>query len=191
MSSLLDPVGPHPRSVYWRRRAIVLVVLALLIAGIVTLVNAIFAGGGSPTATSTDAATPAAITTCDAKDISLTANTDQDSYAKGEKPQLTMTITNTGTTTCTFEVGSDKQKFVITSGADAIWDSSVCQTAAEPFTQQFDPGQSVTTNPLQWGRARSDSCTAGTPAVAGGASYQLSVLLGDVQSEKTKQFMLF
>lgn len=192
MSSLLDPVGPLPRSVYWRRRLIVLVILALLVGGVVTLLNAIFSGGtpsASPTAAVTGTAAP--VTNCDSKDIGLTANTDKDSYVKGEKPMMSMTITNNGTTACTFQVGTDKQKYVIMSGADLIWDSTKCQTGATPYEQKFDPGQSVTTDAFAWGRTRSDNCTAGTPAVAGGASYQLSVSIGDVTSEKTKQFMLF
>jgi len=43
MSTWLDPVGPHPRSVYWRRRV---VTLAVLLAGLFLLTRA--CGSGQP-----------------------------------------------------------------------------------------------------------------------------------------------
>jgi hypothetical protein len=55
----------------------------------------------------------------------------------------------------------------------------------------FEAGQSLTTDAVEWGRARSDNCDSGTPAVGGGASYQLTVYVGEIQSADAKQFMLY
>jgi hypothetical protein len=47
---------------------------------------------------------------------------------------------------------------------------------------------------VTWDRTRSspDTCgTAGEQVVAGGASYHLSVAVGDAESAETKQFLLF
>lgn len=188
--TLLHPEGPLPPAVYWRRRAIVLVALVLVVAGVVTLASAIW-GGGTPAATPTEEATAETVAPCDVTDLVLTAQTDMDSYAQGERPKLSMTIENTGKAPCTFEVGSDKQKYVITSGSDLIWDSTVCQKTKEPYTAELAPGDPVNFPAIQWARKRSDNCDAGTPAVAGGASYQLTVFVGDAKSAEPKQFMLF
>jgi hypothetical protein len=188
MNAFLDPAGPLPPSVYWRRRAIVLVLAILVFSGIWTLFTA-FNAGTTPTPVTSQ--TPEAVVACNSKNISLRAETNQESYAEGELPKFSMTITNAGTTACTLEVGTDKQKYVIMSGSELIWDSTVCQVSPQPFSQIFEAGQSLTTDAVRWGRARSDNCDSGTPAVGGGASYQLTVYVGDLQSTDAKQFMLY
>jgi hypothetical protein len=188
MNAFLEPAGPLPPSVYWRRRAIVLVLAILVFSGGWTLFTA-FNAGTTPAPTASQ--TPGAVVACNSTDIALRAETNQESYAEGEFPQFSMTITNAGTTPCTLEVGTDKQKYLIMSGSDPIWDSTVCQIAPQPFSQVFEAGQSLTTDAVEWGRARSDNCDSGTPAVGGGASYQLTVYVGEIQSTEAKQFMLY
>jgi len=188
MNAFLEPAGPLPPSVYWRRRAIVLVLAILVFSGGWTLFTA-FNAGTTPAPTASQ--TPGAVVACNSKDIALRAETNQEAYAEGEFPQFSMTITNAGTTACTLEVGTDKQKYVIMSGSDLIWDSTVCQIAPQPFSQVFEAGQSLTTDAVEWGRARSDNCDSGTPAIGGGASYQLTVYVGEIQSTEAKQFMLY
>jgi hypothetical protein len=188
MNAFLEPAGPLPPSVYWRRRAIVLVLAILVFSGGWTLFTA-FNAGTTPAPTASQ--TPGAVAACNSNDIALRAETNQEAYAEGEFPQFSMTITNAGTTACTLEVGTDKQKYVIMSGSDLIWDSTVCQIAPQPFSQVFEAGQALTTDAVEWGRARSDNCDSGTPAVGGGASYQLTVYVGEIQSAEAKQFMLY
>jgi hypothetical protein len=188
MNAFLEPAGPLPPSVYWRRRAIVLALLLLVLGGVWTLISAFNA---TPATDPAAVATPGAVVPCNDKDIALRAETDQDSYAEGEFPKFSMTITNTGATECSLEVGTDKQQYVITSGSDKIWDSTVCQASEQPYTQVLAAGQSVTTDSVEWGRARSDNCDSGTPAVGGGASYQLTVYVGTIESAEAKQFMLY
>ena len=166
-----------------------LVLLLLVVGGGWTLISAFTAGSTpDPAASATPGATVAA---CNADDVAISAVTDSESYAEGEYPQFSMTITNTGDVPCTLEVGTDKQKYVIMSGTDMIWDSTVGQVGSEPYVQELAVGQSVSTSPVEWGRARSDNCDSGTPAVGGGASYQLSVFVGEIESAETKQFMLY
>ncbi len=188
MNAFLEPAGPLPPSVYWRRRAIVLVLAILVFSGGWTLFTAFNAG---TTATPAASQTPGTVVACNSTDIALRAEANQESYAEGEFPQFSMTITNAGTTACTLQVGTDKQKYVIMSGSDLIWDSTVCQIAPQPFSQVFEAGQTLTTDAVEWGRARSDNCDSGTPAVGGGASYQLTVYVGEIQSTEAKQFMLY
>jgi hypothetical protein len=188
MNAFLDPIGPLPPSVYWRRRAVILGLVVLLSGGVWTLFSAFTA---TPAPTPSAAATPGVVAPCDPADIALSPITNQDSYAAGEFPQFSMNITNTGDVTCTLEVGSDKQRYTVTSGSDSIWDSTVCQLRPEPFVQELTAGQTVTPTAVEWGRARSDNCDSGTPAVGGGASYQLTVFVGEIESAEAKQFMLY
>jgi hypothetical protein len=119
--------------------------------------------------------------------------TDKTTYAAGEQPMLSMTITNTGTTACTFSAGSDVQVYVITSGSDQIWSSKDCQTAPVTQVAELQPGVATASTPFAWDRTRSSTttCTGARPAVtAGGASYHLSVTVNGVASAATKQFIL-
>ncbi|MEV5988445.1 hypothetical protein AB0L85_26115 [Streptomyces sp. NPDC052051] len=50
MGSLRNPVGPLPSSIYWRRRAVMLSVLALLVLFLVWAVTSSSGGGGKPEA---------------------------------------------------------------------------------------------------------------------------------------------
>ena len=189
MSWIVYPRGPLPARVYHVRRLVALAVVAGSVVGINGVFSATTGGQtAQPEATSTAGASVAA---CDPTAVVISGNVDHDTYAEGELPKLSMTITNTSDVACTIEVGTDKQKYIITSGSDTIWDSTVCQSSTEPFVQEFAAGEAITTNTFEWGRARSDNCDNGTPAVGGGASYQLSVQLGDFVSAGSKQFMLY
>lgn len=190
MSWIAEPRGPLPPRVYHLRRLLAVLVLIGAGVGINGIVSGFASGGNAqPEATQNDGTTET-VPSCDPAAVVISANTDRDTYGEGELPKLSMTITNTSDVTCTIEVGTDKQKYIITSGSDQIWDSTVCHTK-EPFVQQFAAGESITTNTFEWGRARSDNCENGTPAVGGGASYNLSVELGDVVSAEARQFMLY
>jgi hypothetical protein len=105
-----------------------------------------------------------------------------------------MSITNSGASACTFDVGTDAQVYLITSGSDQIWSSKDCQTAPAANKQILEPGKALSTTPFAWDRTRSSTTTCtGTrpPVVAGGASYHLTVQVGAAKSAGTgKQFVL-
>ncbi len=198
MSTIRNPVGPQSPAVYWKRRAIVLIGL---LAVIVIILLIVFRPGGdapTPTDTSSPGASNAPVDTTEAKactpeQVSLTAVTDKGAYNAGEQPLLSMTITNIGAAPCTINAGTDAQEYVITSGSEQYWSSRDCQT--EPVAQEvtLDPGVPKSTNPFGWDRTRSSTttCTGDRPPVtAGGASYHLTVRLGDLESADTKQFQL-
>jgi hypothetical protein len=91
-------------------------------------------------------------------------------------------------------VGTDLQKYEITSGAETYWRSTDCQSEQTPQTIVLEPGVKQTTTPIPWDRTRSDpaTCTADrSPVTAGGASYHLKVSLGELKPEKTAQFLLY
>lgn len=192
--------GRQPASVYRRRR--VVVGLAAL-AVIVVIVLLFWPRGGSgdektnsggtspkPSASQTSDADPAA---CDPAAITVTPKTDKDSYAAGENPMISMEIVNTGAAACVLQVGTDVQLYEIVSGSDPIWNSRDCQTESTPATIVVEPNVPQSTTPFPWGRVRSapDNCGDDRPQVAaGGATYRLSVSLGDVKSADDVPFLL-
>ncbi|WP_438352241.1 hypothetical protein [Microbacterium sp. CJ88] len=133
---------------------------------------------------------------CKAAALAVQAVTDQDTYASGQNPQLSITLTNTSATGCTLNVGTSTQKFTIKSGNDVWWRSTDCQTQPSDMIVLLAAGQSVTSaTPIAWDRTRSsvDSCTATDRqrAPGGGASYHLSVEIGGVAAPQTKQILLY
>ena len=206
MSSIRNPVGPQPSSVYWRRRLVVGGVLVLIIVIILLIIFAPKGGGGptsspskTPTAVPSGSSTPTVpdgAVACEPADIELIPVTDKDSYNAGEQPLLSMTIVNTGTEPCMINAGSDVQEYRITSGSDPIWNSKDCQQNPVTTPIVLEPGieHGQTTPSFPWGRIRStpETCDEERPQVtAGGATYRLKVLLGSIESEDDKPFLLF
>jgi hypothetical protein len=202
MSTIKNPVGPQPPSVYWRRRLLLLLLVVVVIVVVILII--VRPGSGSPSATpsgsnsashapSGSATSGSSATACDPSVITLTPITDAASYAADAQPQLSMQITNSGASACTFDVGTDAQVYLITSGSDQIWSSKDCQTAPAANKQILEPGKALSTTPFAWDRTRSSTTTCtGTrpPVTAGGASYHLAVQVGAAKSTGTKQFVL-
>lgn len=207
MSTIKNPVGPQPPSVYWRRRLLLLLLVVVVIVVVVLII--VRPGSGTPSSTpsggtsnsashgpSSAATSGSSAAACDPSVISLIPITDAASYAAGVQPQLSMSITNSGASACTFDVGTDAQVYLITSGSDQIWSSKDCQTAPAANKQVLQPGKALSTTPFAWDRTRSSptTCTGTRPEVtAGGASYHLAVEVGDAKSSgtnATKQFLL-
>jgi hypothetical protein len=196
MSTIRNPVGPQPSRVYWRRRLAVLVGVLVVILIIVLIV---IRPGGKPAATPSNTPTTpatAAVTACPDKDVEVDAVTDALSYPAGTDPMLSFTIQNNGTKACTFKVGTDVQKYVITSGTETIWSSTDCQSGAKPLVTTLKPGTPVQSTPFAWDRVRSSTttCSVKNPkqVTAGGASYHLTVTVNGVTSSKANspQFVL-
>ncbi len=196
MSTIRNPVGPQPRNVYWRRR--LLVVVGILAVIVIIILIVVRPGGGKPTPHNTNTPhTPvAAAAACKASDVKVVGVTDALSYAAGVDPQLSLTITNTGSAACSFKDGSDQQVYVITSGSEKIWSSKDCQTGAVSATTTLQPGVAVKSTPFPWSRTRSNpaacSATNAPQVVAGGASYHLTVTVNGITSAKadSPQFVL-
>ena len=212
MSTNKHPVGPQASTVYRRRRLVVgLGVLAVLLIIILIVVRP---GGGDPASTATPAPTasaadpagpaasadPAATqaaagSACDPANVQVEAITDRGSYDPGDEPELSLSVTNTGTTPCDLNAGTSTQVFTITSGADVYWTSTDCQTDPADAEVTLEPGVAVATKtPVTWDRTRSSPETCeitDREAVPGeGASYYLTVSVGGVESASPTQFLL-
>lgn len=144
----------------------------------------------SPSPSPSAAAQPAA---CDPANILVLPITDAQDYGPDAVPQLSMSISNTGTQPCTINAGTSQMVFTISSGDEQYWTSTDCQTNPSDQLILLEPAQPVTTAPIPWDRTRSAPDTCDQPrdaAPAGGASYHLSVSLGGVAGANTRQFIL-
>jgi len=187
---------PLPTSVYWRRRIVVFAGLLAIVAVIVLIVVRPGFGTGAtpPPPEPTEVEQEIVAQPCLPAQLELKAMTDKLAYTLDESPQIWLEITNISSVECTVSVGTDVQRYVITSGPDQIWASDDCQKIRSSSEILLAPGEQGGTEPIQWERARSspDTCDSAQRPVAkaGGASYHLRVHLGDLASEKTRQFML-
>lgn len=206
MSTFRNPVGPQPSRVYWRRRLVLLLGLLAVIVVVVLIVVRPGAGAPTPTPSGTPSAegsgsTGGATSTnppsdgeCDLSKVTLEPVTDAASYDPGVTPTLSFTLKSTMTAPCTLSAGSDVQEFRITTGDELVWSSKDCQTAPESATIVLKPGVPFPGPSLVWDRTRSSVDTCGTarePVVAEGASYHLTVVVGELTSANTKQFLLY
>lgn len=200
MSSVRNPVGPQPPSVYWRRRALVLLGLIAIIVIIVLIVTRPAASPGqqtpspSPTATGGSAAGSGnEEELCNPAAIVIEPLTDNNPYPAGVQPLISMRITNTGSSGCTLDVGTAEQYYAIVSGSDPIWNSRDCQTDSTSRLFVLEPNEPATTTPLPWDRTRSSPNTCSSPrpeVVAAGSTYRLSVSLGDIEAASDLAFIL-
>ncbi|MEB0276758.1 hypothetical protein QN376_19390, partial [Cryobacterium sp. 5B3] len=129
------------------------------------------------------------------RQVTVEALTDAVSYQPGQKPELSLSITNKGTVPCVINAGTSKQVFTISSGQDIYWTSTDCQSAAADADVTLQPGVPVSsTTPITWDRVRSNAATCDestrTAAPAGGASYHLAVSVDGIASTTPKQFIL-
>lgn len=127
--------------------------------------------------------------------VTVEALTDASSYAADQNPQLSIRLTNTSEADCSINVGTSAQSFTVTSGSDAWWRSTDCQSEPSDMIVTLEAGQIVTSaSPITWDRTRSsvDTCSddSRANAPAGGASYHLAVEIGGIPSTTTAQFIL-
>lgn len=181
---------------------IVIVVLIIVRPGAGSTDGADDSKNTSDTTTDTDAAdaatnpdAAAGPVECNPTVLDLAAVTDKTEYPAGETPMISMTLTNNGAAACTMNAGTDVMELMVTSGPEQFWSSKDCQTNPTPAPITIEPGASISTTPIPWDRTRSTPETCESPdrpaATAGGASYHLTVKLGEIESDKTKQFLLY
>jgi hypothetical protein len=186
-------VGPLAASVYWRRRAVVLVGLA-----IVVLVVSYACGGSSssgaqntaatnpqttisntpphpfvpspmptpsPTPTAFSLVTPAANGPCTDYEIELTATADQGTVAPRQTVQVTLKVKNISGRTCSRDVGADAQELRLQDASGIVWSSDDCSPRHGIDIRSYPPGKQDTFT-VTWSGLRSRSGT-GAPECSG------------------------
>lgn len=205
-SALRDPVGPNDRSVYVKRRLVVLLGLVAVIAAIALIIVRPGSDSGSNATNKvelpsdvaakpeTSNAKPGEPIACAAGVLAVEAVTNQGSYGAGELPELSLTVQNTGKEACVAELGTASMTFTVSSGSDDVWRSTDCQSDAASLPVVLQPGEELASESVTWDRTRSSAETCEIerdPVVAGGASYHLAASVAGVASEDTTQFLLY
>ena len=203
LSSLRNPVGPKDRSVYVKRRIMVLLGFLAVVAVVVLVFLKPGSEGGAREASSVEVpadlpknqaeATDEEPAVCGPEQLVVTPMTDQPGYGEGEQPQLSLTVENIGAAPCVADLGTAGITYTITSGEDEVWRSTDCQTEPTSMPIILDEGKPETVEGLAWVRERSDPETcdiAREQVAAGGASYHLSASAAGISSTQTAQFIL-
>jgi hypothetical protein len=197
-------------AVYRRRRLVVLLGSLAILTAIVLIivrpgqatpepvVTETAVAKPTPTVVASPTPTPTVDVTdykeCTTKNLVVNPVVDSVDYPAGVNPNISLTIQNTGSTACFYNVGTSQQVLTITSGAETYWMSTDCQTESSDTVAILEPGVVYPSAPVVWERVRSspDTCGGERPVVpAGGASYYLTAKVGDVTSKTSSQFLLY
>jgi hypothetical protein len=196
----LQPVGPLPASTYWRRRAVLLgtvVVMLLLVkscGGSAPEKTGTGQPGAGPAASSAAAApsspapapasappataAPATVPTCPDGVLDVTTVADTTSFRTGGAPRFTLTVRNTGTTPCQRALGPGAVQLQVVSGQDRIWSSTDCSPGTAQTVLTLTPGTARATT-VQWpGRRTRPGCVVGATAQPG--TYRVIARLGEL-----------
>ncbi|MER2133713.1 MAG: hypothetical protein ABS910_03435 [Arthrobacter sp.] len=202
----------RPSQAVYRRRRLVLSLLALLVISVLVWGGVAVAGAlaGGPDADAPEpfqtAPTPVPSTaaqepdkanpektadgapaaedgTCPPAVVKVEAATDAAAYPAGANPLLTLSVTNTGAEPCKINVGTSQMEFVVTSGSDRIFSSADCQDGAEDLLKEFEPGATEKAN-FTWERLRSAPGCAAVASNPNPGWYVFTARLGEATSEK-------
>lgn len=200
MSSLLNPVGPEPAKVYWRRRIVVILGVLVVLALLWWLISpggssAPTAATSSPSPLPTLSASPTPTTSgsaspsisgsglpCADSDIAVSVTTAQQSYPVGGPAEFVMKITNTAAQACVRDVGPAANNFTVTSGGFDVWSSDACTEPGESQEEEIPAGEAFAVKGTWDTTVTANGCGANaTPAQAG--AYQVEATNGNVTSE--------
>ena len=190
------PVGPEPAPTYWQRRAVVAVGVLLLLLFLRAVLSGsggererVAANGASPSPTGSSSAGPSGSpqpsaspgsTPCAPPALTATATTERNDYPVGGRPVLVLTVTNTGTTPCTRDLGQGAVELMVVSGSDRIWSSDDCAPGGPAKSVVLAPQEESVTR-LTWAGRRSQPGCAGDKAATQAGTYRVNARLGDLR----------
>ena len=211
MSTVLRPQGPQKPAIYWRRRAVVLLVALVLP---LTLGYLLFSGGNeqtqaeeprssaapspqdddsassnssaAPDPTSSAQASPkSTVPACQDSDLVLIAGVDQENVPAGANPQVTLTIRSNADADCLRDIGSGANEIVVTSGGEHVWSSDDCDPS-QASNEQLLPAGAEAQVTVTWERKLSAPGCAGEAIAAQPGTYQVEVRNGEVVSDPVR-----
>lgn len=158
---MLDPNGPLPPTVYWRRRAVALAVALTVTVLLGWILILLFGGNTEPQAAGRLAAPaapspapqkPAAAEPPECPDTAtrVAAEVGRPSFKSGEKITLGAVVTNTGKTPCVRDLNRVHREIeVLGSEGKHVWGSNDCVIESTNEKALLQPGQSVR-NDIVW-----------------------------------------
>ncbi len=210
----MNPVGPEDPSIYWRRRAVVVLVVSVVVwlawMGVGAALGSSddgaqaaqpspspsfglsLAGGDGvdPNAGDSDleagaeGPVPSPGGPCRDSDVVVSAQPDAASVAKGQGLGLTLTVGNAGSVACTRDVGAAANELTISADAALVWSSDHCNPSDAVNELLLEAGESWSTSMTWTGTTSTPGCAADQPQVASG-DYDLVARNGAVESDPT------
>jgi hypothetical protein len=188
-------VGPLPAAVYWRRRVVVLLGVAMVVLVISYACGSgetpVAGAGTQPTTTAGTTATPTptllrpttqsprptqsaftlppgggATGPCTDLEMRVTATAASATVQRGQAVDVTIKIKNVSQRTCGRDIGADVQELRLLDGTTVIWSSDDCNANKGRNVQSFAPGRQVSYT-LTWNGHRSRTGVGEKTCVAG------------------------
>ena len=146
--------------------------------------------GGSPASAPTTASgqntnvTAPAGAACADSEFLVAAGVPSTTIKRGASLDITLTVKNTGSRTCSRDVGAGAQELYLEVGAQKYWSSDTCSKDNSSDVRQFAPGNSRTYK-VTWNGRQSSSCTGTTPSGPNPppGQFQLRARLGTLVSQ--------
>ncbi|WP_093415553.1 hypothetical protein [Saccharopolyspora flava] len=167
---MIDPNGPLPPAVYWRRR-IVAITVSLLVVGLLGWgVIALATGSDEPAAQQPPAGPPgepvavAAASTpqaCPDEAVRVTTEVAQPAFRVGERIGLALVVTNTGPQPCVRDLNRMLREIEVTTPAGRhVWSSNDCYSESTNEQPVLEPGKPVRNDVLWTGLTSAPGCAA-------------------------------
>lgn len=171
----LQPIGPEPPSIYWVRRAALLVIVLFILFGLVWVFRAVFGStSAQPSVAEATVAvsdsviadpqvsplTPVSTEPIDCTDsaIFVEANTDSSTYKVGKEPVLSLSIENIGSVACLRDVGPKANELEVKSGGYHVWSSDDCSSNNKTKVVTLEPGDKVASTITWNGQLSEEGC---------------------------------
>jgi hypothetical protein len=120
---------------------------------------------------------------CADGDLRVTARTDATSYPAGQKPVLSLVVTNTGTAPCVRDLDAARQAVaVVRQPGDGLWGSNDCSPGDTDDVRTLQPGEEAVFSVRWSGRTSTPGCAGERTTVPPG-TYQLLARLDGIVSE--------
>ena len=151
----------------------------------------------SPPATSAVATTVVSTTTsapppgppqpCPDSVMQIAVTAAQPNYLVGQRPFLTLHITNAGPVACVRDVSRQYRAILLMSadGKTRLWSSSDCYSVTTNEVRTLQPGQGLAYSVAWAGRTSAPGCPAGRTTVPAG-TYELVGQLGSLTGQPTQ-----
>jgi hypothetical protein len=198
MSSLLHPTGSEPPQVYWRRRLVVVVVFAVVLAGVIWLLWPKGTPQAQPQLTpltppaSTSAAVPPPVPSSANPSAPATPTGPQvcdpanlrvglagfEKLKSGAAQPFKISITNSTAIGCVLSASASTISVVVTSGNDRIWTTADCAAWVPTKRLTLTPAQPYVFD-VNWpGKRSKASCKTTKDAVAAGTYVGTATFVG-------------
>lgn len=208
---MLEPTGPLPPEIYWRRRALAAGVAVVVLAVVGLLIMMAARGGDSagseaapvssstttvappsssatsttaaPSSTTTTSATPIAAAPCADQSLAVKVTVGRPTYKVGEQPTFGIVVTNISAGLCSRDLGSGLPQVAVLSidGQRRLWASNDCNPGGQPDVRNLKPGEQAAFTVNWLGSTSQPNCAGERIQVPAGA-YSVVAQLGVINS---------